>query len=37
MFKWIENEGAFECTNPNGKKTRRLDVSGGRDEEGRNV
>jgi hypothetical protein len=33
MFKWIEGEGAFENIQ-NGK---RLDVSGGRDEEGRNV
>jgi hypothetical protein len=33
MFKYIEGEGAFE----NIHNHKRLDVSGGRDEEGRNV
>jgi hypothetical protein len=33
MFKWIEGEGAFE----NIQNSKRLDVSGGRDTEARNV
>jgi hypothetical protein len=33
MFRWNEKDGAFE----NVMNNKRLDVSGGRDEEGRNV
>jgi hypothetical protein len=34
MFKWNEQDGAFENMK---QANRRLDVSGGKDEEGRNV